>query len=189
MGGPRRSGRYDRKNGVPGDPGGPGGPQPPVEAREWLARSTGRGVRVEDLCPLARQAVERALQAVLVSGGLAMPSGSGALSPSPLWSRPAPRSRNGSLGLPTSSVPRRRRDQFGSKSTTRRSWLPPRRSGSPRTGSDNDRFSPCYLSRCRDSPLGTDRIGGPHRNGRGSGIAGGSGQVVPESADRQNRSD
>lgn len=67
----------------------PGGPQHPAEAREWLARarsslaitrSTGRGMRVEDLCPLARQAVERALQAVLVSGGLAMPSGSGALS-------------------------------------------------------------------------------------------------------------
>ncbi|HOV68021.1 MAG TPA: HEPN domain-containing protein [Methanoregulaceae archaeon] len=54
----------------------------PVGPREWidrarsslaLARSTGRGVRVEDLCPLARQAVERALCAVLVGEGLTPP--------------------------------------------------------------------------------------------------------------------
>ncbi len=62
--------------------GAPGGLQSPVEAREWiararsslaLARSTGRGIRVEDLCPLARQAVERALRAVLVAGGFSAP--------------------------------------------------------------------------------------------------------------------
>ncbi|KAF5053388.1 hypothetical protein DSECCO2_398810 [anaerobic digester metagenome] len=37
-------------------------------------------MRVEDLCPLVRQAVERALQAVIVSSGLAMPPGTGVLS-------------------------------------------------------------------------------------------------------------
>ena len=38
-----------------------------------LARSTGRGVMIEDLCALARQAVERAVQAVLVAEGVVPP--------------------------------------------------------------------------------------------------------------------
>lgn len=59
-----------------------GGPWPADEAREWiaqakssqaLARSTGQGVRVEDLCGLATQAVERAVRAVLIVEGIPVP--------------------------------------------------------------------------------------------------------------------
>ncbi|MEN6518708.1 MAG: HEPN domain-containing protein [Methanospirillum sp.] len=39
-----------------------------------LARSTGHGVMVEDLCMLARQTVERAVQAVLVAEGVPAPA-------------------------------------------------------------------------------------------------------------------
>ena len=55
----------------------------PEEARELLgkarsslalARSTGRGVQVEDLCALARQAVERAVQAVMVAERVPVPA-------------------------------------------------------------------------------------------------------------------
>ncbi len=61
----------------------PGGPWPSDEAREWiararsslaLARSTGHGVQVEDLCLLAHETVERAVRAVLTVEGVPVPA-------------------------------------------------------------------------------------------------------------------
>lgn len=40
-----------------------------------LARTTGHGVMVEDLCSLARQTVERSLQAVMAAEGVPAPEG------------------------------------------------------------------------------------------------------------------
>jgi len=60
-----------------------GGWRSPEEARELLAaarsslalaRTTGHGVMVEDLCALARQAVERAVRAVLIADGVPAPT-------------------------------------------------------------------------------------------------------------------
>jgi HEPN domain-containing protein len=39
-----------------------------------LARSNGRGIQVEDLCRLAREAVERAIRAALIAEGIPLPA-------------------------------------------------------------------------------------------------------------------
>lgn len=62
----------------------PGETRAAEEAGEWLgrarsslalARTTGHGIRVEDLCLLTRQAVERAIRAVMVAEGVPVPPG------------------------------------------------------------------------------------------------------------------